>query len=343
MNTIWKAVTANKKYEVSNTGEVRRADTKELLRKRNGIVQLGSGRNRSVAKMVWTAFKDEPVPGRIVKSDGDRNNCHVDNLERFSAKAFSLDVPMGQVCVDQPGEIWKPVPDFPHYEVSNQGRVRSRLLQFSGRTSKEWRIKAPGTVAFGYKYVILRKDGKSYNRKIHAMVLEAFVGARPTIDGERACTRHLNGDPSDNRVENLAWGTMKENMADKKLHGTENRPRGEKVNGAVFTDAQVAEFKERMAAGEWYRDIANEIDKPISSIYGIGVGKSWNHIKPELDCTPGLSRKGKVPAAAVEAVKNGARPIDVADKFGVSPSGITRAFRRATGMNPRQWAKEVAA
>lgn len=32
--------------------------------------------------------------------------------------------------------------------------------------------------------------------------------------------RHLNGNPYDNRLENLAWGTPSENMLDKVRHGT---------------------------------------------------------------------------------------------------------------------------
>jgi len=253
---------------------------------------------------------------------------------------------MGQPCVDQPGEQWKDIPNFPNYQVSNQGRVRSRLMQFNGKTTDHWRIKQPG-YTLGYPYVLLRKDGQSYNRRVHALVLEAFVGPRPIINGERACTRHLNGDQTDNRVENLAWGTMKENMADKKIHGTENVLRGEGKPNAVFTDAEVAGFKERMAAGEWYVDIAREINRPIAHIYSIGAGKAWAHVRPDLDCTPGLGRKTKVPAEAVEAVKQGQKPKRVAEKFGVSPGGLTRAFNRATGMNPREWAKalgqEVAA
>ena len=121
----------------------------------------------------------------------------------------------------------------------------------------------------GYPYVNLRKNGTSNVVTIHTLVLETWVGPRPTIDGERACTRHLNGIKTDNRVENLAWGTMKENMADKKLHGTENVVRGEDKYNAILTEAQVAGFKERMAAGEWYKDIANEIGKPLALIYNV--------------------------------------------------------------------------
>lgn len=47
---------------------------------------------------------------------------------------------------------------------------------------------------------------------IHKLVLEAFVGERPS--GMQAC--HGNGDKTDNRLVNLRWDTVKANHRDKK-------------------------------------------------------------------------------------------------------------------------------
>jgi len=48
------------------------------------------------------------------------------------------------------------------------------------------------------------------------MGLETSVGPCP----EGHVTRHLNGDPTDNRLENLRWGTRSENQRDSVKHGT---------------------------------------------------------------------------------------------------------------------------
>lgn len=53
-------------------------------------------------------------------------------------------------------------------------------------------------------------DGKEY--ALHRVILETFVGPAP----EGAVTRHLNDVRTDNRLENLAWGTQQENMDDMK-------------------------------------------------------------------------------------------------------------------------------
>jgi hypothetical protein len=46
--------------------------------------------------------------------------------------------------------------------------------------------------------------------------MEAFVGLRP----KGLETRHLDGDPSNNQLSNLAYGTSSENHLDMVRHGT---------------------------------------------------------------------------------------------------------------------------
>jgi hypothetical protein len=59
--------------------------------------------------------------------------------------------------------------------------------------------------------------GKQQVKFVHRAVLEAFVGPRPEKNWQ---ARHLNGNPTDNRLVNLKWGTPSENSRDQLLHGT---------------------------------------------------------------------------------------------------------------------------
>lgn len=119
-------------------------------------------------------------------------------------------------------ERWLPVVGSEgRYEVSSAGRVRSLpRARTAGHPLK-------GTPHPG-GYVLVAIDGRK--RKIHDLVLQAFIGPRPL----GAVTRHLDNDPTNNRVENLRWGTQRENMLDRVEHGTSLRQthckRGHELN-----------------------------------------------------------------------------------------------------------------
>lgn len=66
---------------------------------------------------------------------------------------------------------------------------------------------------------------------VHKAVLEAFVGPRKPNE---VC-RHLNGNKLDNRLENLSWGTRRQNWQDYTAHIGVDKP----VFKPTFTDEQV--------------------------------------------------------------------------------------------------------
>ena len=104
-------------------------------------------------------------------------------------------------------EIWKDVPSYEgRYQVSNIGNVRSFCRKNAPNLLK------PGRSTSGHLTVAL---GRGNSRCVHELVLLAFVGLAPT---KHEC-RHLNGNPADNRLDNLKWGTRSENIKDKTAHG----------------------------------------------------------------------------------------------------------------------------
>lgn len=91
-------------------------------------------------------------------------------------------------------EIWKPVVGCEKiYEISNIGRLR--------------RISTKNILQL-YQSCVLKGVKGSGHRIVHKMVLEAFVGPRPK--GMVCC--HLDNNGCNNKLGNLKWGTMKENM-----------------------------------------------------------------------------------------------------------------------------------
>lgn len=117
-------------------------------------------------------------------------------------------------------ERWLSIPEWEGlYEVSDHGAVRSLDRVLVGPSGRRRRFQGKPLQTFntasGYPSLHLYRNGRRSNRSVHELALLAFVGSRP--DG--MVTRHLNGDPSDNRLTNLAYGTGRENMLDRTRHG----------------------------------------------------------------------------------------------------------------------------
>lgn len=142
-------------------------------------------------------------------------------------------------------ERWLPVVGFEGaYEVSDLGRVRTvqRLVRSarsrSGLRTVASKLRSVNGLLNGYPAVNLSRDGKTKMRPVHTMVLEAFVGPRPS-EVHEGC--HGDGDPKNNALGNLRWGTKRENKADAFMHGTALH--GEKCGQAKLTVAVVMAIK----------------------------------------------------------------------------------------------------
>lgn len=109
---------------------------------------------------------------------------------------------------------WVPVAGYEGvYEVSDTGLVRG-LSRGTLRTLKP-RSSGP------YPSVNLCRRGTKRSARIHNLVAHAFLGPRPA----GLQVRHLDGNPLNNSVSNLAYGTASENALDKRRHGTDYNAR----------------------------------------------------------------------------------------------------------------------
>lgn len=168
-------------------------------------------------------------------------------------------------------KVWKTIPDFSDYEVSSVGEVRSwKPLRNFAPLPKEPRLLSQKTDKYGYKAVRLFNDVGSKYVCVHRLVAGAFYGIEPA----GLVVRHLDGNKWNNSVENLRWGTPKENSADSLKHGT--RRFGEKINTAKLTEKEVMAIR-GPAVGDNYSSLARRYKVTPSTIRNIILGKTWTN------------------------------------------------------------------
>ena len=103
---------------------------------------------------------------------------------------------------DLPNEIWKDVVGYEGlYMISNLGRIKSFH-------HKRARILKPGQNKLGYRMLSLFKNEIGKTKMVHRLIAESFI---PNTEN-KPCIDHINGDPTDNRIENMKWCTHKENL-----------------------------------------------------------------------------------------------------------------------------------
>lgn len=110
-------------------------------------------------------------------------------------------------------EIWKNIPKFSSYQVSNLGNVRSidrnkikwnghQYIEvlYKGKILKQHKLK-------GYNAVGLWENGKMHNIQVHRLVALSFL----ENDNNYPCINHIDGNKLNNNVNNLEWCTYSHN------------------------------------------------------------------------------------------------------------------------------------
>ena len=134
-------------------------------------------------------------------------------------------------------EMWKPIKDVPGYSVSNEGRVRK------DSTGQIMVLSKNG----GYSRIIIAKH-------VHRLVAEAFI-EKP--DNEKCWVDHIDGNRSNNKVENLRWVTPSENVMAFGYHSRIKNKRRKIL--ATHLDGRKILFESRQAAAEYFGCLDSEI------------------------------------------------------------------------------------
>ena len=107
--------------------------------------------------------------------------------------------------------MWKPIADYPGYEVSDKGRVRSVDRRVKSRYGNLRLIKGKVLALRigdnGYPQLFLYRNGKKCMNDVHRLVAEAFLDN----PNNWKFVDHINTVRDDNRVENLRWVSAKGN------------------------------------------------------------------------------------------------------------------------------------
>ena len=171
--------------------------------------------------------------------------------------------------MDTRKEVWIDIEDCPGYQISSYGRVKSveriikrgtNFLSIRGRILKPWKRSKD------YLSVGFRVDGKRKVVLVHRLVANAFIPNRES--GMEI--NHLDGDKTNNTVENLEWVTASENVLHAYATGLKKAAQSKKVKVEMFDDTTL-DFSSMKDCGEyfgfrrdWVKDKVRRLGNPFT-------------------------------------------------------------------------------
>lgn len=173
-------------------------------------------------------------------------------------------------------ENWKKIPNYPLYEASSEGRLKT----FNWKNKGKEAIMKPALDNGGYLRTMLKNvNGKYDTIKVHRIIAQTFLDN--PLDKETV--NHKNGIKTDNRLINLEWATRSENCK----HAFTSRLNsniGQNNPCASLTEEQVIEIRANYQYGKKARNgitkkqIAEKYGTTFATIKQIIQGTSWKHL-----------------------------------------------------------------
>jgi hypothetical protein len=166
-------------------------------------------------------------------------------------------------------ENWKPIPGYPHYEASDEGRVRSvpRTGMNRGRVTRyEGKVLKPGFSGKPVPYMkvtIVNAAGKRKTVPVHRLVMMAHGRLTPSLEVD-----HIDTDTANNRIDNLRMVTRQQNQEHARNLG---RQRCQALDWV-----KVSEIRRRYSAGEGQQSLADSFGVGQMTISDLLRGATWN-------------------------------------------------------------------
>lgn len=177
---------------------------------------------------------------------------------------------------------WRVIPSFDYYEVSEFGDVR-RCKPVRG--SRVGKVLRPAYIhERGYRMYILRRNNRSFHRRAHQLVAEAFLGPAP-FKGAEVC--HKDGSKTNDHYSNLRWGSSSSNKRDMLVHGTMKT--GEKHPWTKLSRSQVEQVFRLRGEGLLQREIASRLGVNQSHISKLLRGVRRQHDNDLTNQRPDLA------------------------------------------------------
>jgi len=173
-------------------------------------------------------------------------------------------------------EIWKDIVGYEgYYQVSNYGRIRT-LDKISknrwGEYLKRGKMRKLYLTKHGYVQMDLSKFGRKKSFKVHRLLAIAFI---PNPENKR-CVNHIDGNKTNNHIDNLEWVTDSENVIHGFKIGLITRPLGQDHHGSKLTDKDVLYIRSEKSISNV--EIAKKYGLCRSTIIKIKSRILWSHI-----------------------------------------------------------------
>lgn len=279
-NEVWvNCPKFGKKYEISSLGRIYNKDSDQFMQlgKNNHVTLTYQGQIFSTSAQVLMAGAflgldlNDPYHNRVLFRDTISSNLSLANIYVEDTS-------------DLPGEIWKqikeavgrPVQDF--YYVSNFGRVKSIKHDTQWKNYDVVCKKAvPAMILYqtpdenGYYDVWLSaKQKPDITAQVHRLVAAAFcINNDPQ---NKTVVNHIDGNPSNNKAENLEWCTLSENAQHAVATGLKGDWKGRKLRYTVLH-----------VEGNQLYDSLSDVDRALHKTIGY-CSKCLQLGQPVKDC-----------------------------------------------------------